>query len=164
MEQTNSVDEVVIKPEGKGLAVSGFVISLAAILLFGGIAYVAAMQAVQAAMLSIMGTPSDGGYLISFIWLGVSIIGLVLSAIGMSKLKKSGAKRGLAVAGLIISIVTVLLCLVLLVGIKLFQDESKKKIDETTAAIENFDMEKFTSEMNAAMDSLAMEMDTTTAH
>lgn len=164
MEQSNIIDEVAVKPEGKGLAVSGFVISLVAIIFFGAVAYLAAMQAVQAAMLSIMGTPSDGGYLISFIWLGVSIIGLVLSAIGMSKLKKSGAKRGLAIAGLIISIVTVLLCVALLVGIKLFQDESKKKIDDTTAAFENFDMDKFTSEMNAAMDSLASEMDTTTVH
>ena len=49
---------------------------------------------------------SIAGFILSFIpWLNV--VGLILCAIGLSKAKKNGDKKGLAVAGLVISCLSV---------------------------------------------------------
>ena len=74
---------------GKGLAVSGFVLSLVGI------------------VLSFL-----GGFL-SIISLPVSIVGLVLSSIGGKKLKNAGQPHGLATAGLVIGIIAVVLSAIL---------------------------------------------------
>lgn len=161
MEQPNNISESSVKPQGKGFGVAGFVISLVAIILFGLIAWVATMQAVEAGMKSIMGESTTGGYGISLSWLVLSVIGLVLSVVGMTKLKKSGAKRGLAIAGLVISIITTLLCIVLVIGIKMANDEAQRRVDAATEAIKNFDMQKFADELNATTDSLNIETDST---
>jgi hypothetical protein len=162
MEKENKLSDPLIRPNGKGFAVSGFIISLVAIVFFAVIAYIALMQAIQALMLSMMGLPCSRGYLISLIWLVLSIIGLVLSAIGRSKLKKSGGKKRMATAGLIISIITVVLCLALMATLKILQNQAEKKIQETTAVLENIDIEKFTNEMSATVDSLQNELNNIT--
>ena len=75
---------------GKGLAVSGFVLSLVGL------------------VLSFL-----GGYL-SIISLPVSIVGLVLSVVGGKKIKANGGSSGIATAGLVIGIIAVVFSAILL--------------------------------------------------
>ena len=75
---TPAAPAAIHNPSGKGLCISGFVVSLLS-LWFG--AYFCIM----------------------------SIIGLVLSAVGMSISKKNYAPRGFGIAGLVISIVTLVI-------------------------------------------------------
>jgi hypothetical protein len=108
MEQTTTTTTTTTsgKPEGKGLGVAGFVISLIAVVLFWVISPIALFQAVL-----------GGGWGLSGFWLVFSLFGTILSFLGMSKLGKTGGKKGLALTGMILGIVAVLLSIWLLYGI-----------------------------------------------
>jgi len=91
------------QPQGKGMAVGGFVLALVGLLLAGivmGGTYVA------------MGTKA-----IAYVWVVLCIASVVLSAMAMSKLGKTGGKKGLAVAGLIIGIIAVVYSIIVLIGL-----------------------------------------------
>ena len=47
------------------------------------------------------------GFILSFIWV-LDVVGLIISAVGLSQSRRAGQKNGFALAGLIISIVGVL--------------------------------------------------------
>jgi len=87
---------VIVKPQGKGMAVAGFIISLVG-LIFSSIIIAAVIVSVGL----------GGGMGLGYFWLVLCILGLVLSIMGMMKLKRTGGKRGLAIAGMIIGIVAV---------------------------------------------------------
>lgn len=72
----------------------------------------------------------------------LAVVGLVLSAISMSHAKKAGASRGMAIAGLICSIIAII---IVIVWITLFA--------------KGIDMAKDALEQSGAMDSLAKAMD-----
>lgn len=75
-------------PQGKGQAVGGFILALVGIVVpFNAIAVLA------------------GSMILSYLGLALCIISIVLCGMAMGKLKKSGQKRGLAIAGLVIGLV-----------------------------------------------------------
>ena len=93
-------------PQGKGLAVGGFVLSIVGLMLSSWIAAIA----IAAVMLG-------GSPWIMYLWLVVCMASIVLSVMGMSKLKKTGGKRGLGIAGMIIGIVATVYAIILTLGI-----------------------------------------------
>lgn len=100
------MSENATQPEGKGLAISGFVISLVAILLNN------VMFVLAAASLGL-----GGSAWLMYLWLVVNILSIVLSVMGMSKLKKTGGKRGLGIAGMVIGIVSTIWAFILVLGL-----------------------------------------------
>lgn len=93
-------------PQGKGLGVAGFVISLIALLLWiiiSGIAIAAALV--------------GGGMGLAMFWLVLSIAGTALSVMGMMKLGKTGGKKGLAITGMILGILATILSVTTVMGV-----------------------------------------------
>jgi hypothetical protein len=86
--------------EGRGAGTAGFVIGLVALVLWIFVALVAYAQALF-----------GGGFITAGIWTGISLLGLVLSIYGFSRLRHTGGKTGLAIAGIACSAVAFLLCL-----------------------------------------------------
>ena len=81
------------QPEGKGLAITGFILATV------GLVFNAFVMA--AAVLS-------GNKGLAWFWVILCVAGAGLSAMGMMKLGKTGGKKGLAIAGLIIGLIAVL--------------------------------------------------------
>jgi hypothetical protein len=133
------MEQTTTKPEGKGMGVAGFVISLVALVLY---IVIAGIVAVQAAL--------GGGYGLGVFWLIFSLLGTVLSVMGMMKLGKTGGKKGLAITGMILGIVATLLSAWLVMGIG--------KIQESSAMIGNEFKDALEQGMNQSMDSLQTEM------
>jgi hypothetical protein len=94
------------KPQGKGLAVGGFVISLVTIV------FAVLVAGIAAASVALGGS----AWLIWF-WVVLSAASVVMCAMGMSKLGKTGGKKGLAIAGLVIGIVATVWSIVLALGV-----------------------------------------------
>lgn len=94
------------QPQGKQMGVAGFVLALATLVLSSWIAAIAAASIVM-----------GGSAWLMYIWLVLAIVSVVLSAMAMSKLGKTGGKKGLATAGLVIGIVSVVWCGILVAGL-----------------------------------------------
>lgn len=92
------------KPQGKGMAVAGFVIALVALVFY---VFVATAVTFAAAL--------GGGYGLGIFWLVLSLAGTGLCVMGMMKLGKTGGKKGLAIAGMIIGIIAVVLTTMLVI-------------------------------------------------
>ncbi|MFL5763484.1 MAG: hypothetical protein ACJ77K_06025 [Bacteroidia bacterium] len=140
MEQTGQ------KPEGKGMGVAGFVISLVALVLYIVIAGIVAAQAVF-----------GGGYGLAIFWLIFSLLGTLLSVMGMMKLGKTGGKKGLAITGMILGILATLLSAWLIINIGKIQQTSADFGNEFKDALEqgvNQSMDSLQNEMNKSLDSL----------
>ena len=150
MEQTNNTAP---SNAGKGLGVAGFVISLVALVLYFVVAIVVAAQAIL-----------GGGMMLAIIWTIISVLGLGLSAMGMMKASKAGAKKGLAIAGLVIGIIATIMSIRLVFAVKVLNEASgigKEMIEKMG--------DDFKNGMEQAMDSLKNEMENvapadTTAH
>jgi hypothetical protein len=100
------------KPQGKGLAVTGFILALVGFL-FGWLVYgIITVAAVAAAA---MGQKSGMG--LGYFWIVLCVAAVIMSAMGMMKLGKTGGKRGLAIAGLIIGIVALIWTIMLHLGV-----------------------------------------------
>src|SRR3954462_8469424 len=110
MEQTNTTAPQT--PQGKGLGVAGFVISLVALVIFWIISPAGLFSAAL-----------GGGMGLAGFWLVLSILGTLLSVLGMNKLGKSGGKKGLATTGMILGIISVLLSIWLIMGVVKVQKE-----------------------------------------
>ncbi len=145
MEQTT---QPATAPQGKGMAVSGFVISLVALVFYF---IVAGIVTVQAAL--------GGGYGLGIFWLILSLAGTILCVMGMMKLGKTGGKKGLAIAGMIIGIIAVILTALLVMGIGKIQSAGGEFGDKFKDAMEQ-SKQQMESDMNHAIDSLQGE----TAH
>lgn len=100
------MSEVNTAPQGKGLAIGGFVLSLVTLIFSSWVAV--------AATVSVAG---GGSAWLMYLWLVLAIVSIVLSVMGMSKLGKTGGKKGLGIAGMIIGIVSTIWCIVLSLGI-----------------------------------------------
>lgn len=83
MEQTTQT------PQGKGMAVAGFVISLVGLVLYIPVAGIVGIAAL-----------AGGGYGLGISWLVICLAGAALSIMGMMKLGKTGGKKGLGIAGM----------------------------------------------------------------
>jgi Na+/melibiose symporter-like transporter len=117
------------KVEGKGMGVAGFIISLVA-LIFAPI-----MAGIATASIAVGGS----GWLAWF-WVVVSILSVVLSAMGMMKLGKTGGKKGLAIAGLVVGIVAVIWSLILAFGVQAIDngvDQAEGDLQELRDRLEN---------------------------
>jgi hypothetical protein len=100
------MEETTQKPQGKGLALTGFILSLVALVFFWIISPISLLAAV-----------AGGGWTLSIIWLVLSLASVILCFMGMKKLGATGGKKGLAMTGMILGIVAVLLCAWLLYGV-----------------------------------------------
>ena len=129
MEQTTQT------PQGKGMAVAGFVIALVSLVFY---IFVAGAVTVQAAL--------GGGYGLGIFWLVLSLAGTGLCVMGMMKLGKTGGKKGLAIAGMIVGIVAVILTTMLVMSIGKMQEVSNQFGEE------------FKNELNKAMEQTSTEM------
>lgn len=137
MEQTTQT------PQGKGMAVAGFVIALVALVFY---IFVAGAVTVQAAL--------GGGYGLGIFWLVLSLAGTGLCVMGMMKLGKTGGKKGLAIAGMIVGIVAVILTTMLVMSIGKIQETSSQFGDQFKEEM-NKAMEQAGAEMEHALDSAA---------
>lgn len=95
MEETNNTAPA---NAGKGLGIAGFVISLVALVLYFIVAPMAGLAAF-----------AGGGMGLSIFWTILSIVGLVLSIMGFMKAKAANAKKGMAIAGLVIGILATIM-------------------------------------------------------
>jgi hypothetical protein len=93
-------------PQGKGLAVTGFVLSLVGLIFSSWIAAIAVVSII-----------AGGSAWLMYFWLVLCIASIVLSVMGMSKLGKTGGKKGLGVAGLVIGIVATIYSIILVLGL-----------------------------------------------
>ena len=133
MEETNTTPTA---PQGKGMAVAGFVISLVALIFYFIIAVAVAAQAIM-----------GGGYGLGIFWLILSLAGTGLCVMGMMKLGKTGGKKGLAIAGLAIGAVATILTLMLVMGIGKMQSAGGDLGDKFKE-----EMEKAATEMHHDVD------------
>src|SRR3989338_8093068 len=99
------MSEENVQPQGKGMAIGGFILSLVGLLLAGAV-----MVGSYMAM---------GSKVVAYLWVVLCIASVILSAMAMSKLGKTGGKKGLAIAGLIIGIVAVVYSIIVLMGLSL---------------------------------------------
>lgn len=94
---------------GKGLGTGGFVLSLVAIVgyfIVGGIATLAAIAS------------PGGGTTTMIVWIVICALALLLSYMGFKKSSAVGAKKGLATAGIVISLVALVLSVWALIGLR----------------------------------------------
>jgi len=105
---SENLDATTTAPQGKGMAIAGFIIALAALVLNNVMAGIAVLAII-----------AGGSGWLMYLWLVVNILGMVLSIMAMVKLKKTGGKRGLAIAGMIIGIVGTVWAIMLVMGLSL---------------------------------------------
>ncbi|WP_343633526.1 hypothetical protein [Fluviicola sp.] len=103
---SENLDATTSAPQGKGMAVTGFVLALAGLLLNNVMFGIAVVS---------MGLGGSGWLM--YLWLVVNIVSIVLSVMAMGKLKKTGGKRGLAIAGMIIGICGTVWAIILTMGL-----------------------------------------------
>lgn len=94
------------QPQGKGLAVGGFILSLVGLIFTGLIGVIAAGMII-----------TGGSPWLAYLWVVLCIASVIMSAMGMSKLGKTGGKKGLGIAGLIIGIVATVWSLFMAIGL-----------------------------------------------
>lgn len=94
------------QPQGKGLAVAGFILSLVG-LIFASMVFVYTAASMM----------TGGGKGLAYFWIVLCLASVVMSVMGMMKLGKTGGKKGLAIAGMIIGIVAVVWSLIMLMGL-----------------------------------------------
>jgi hypothetical protein len=93
-------------PQGKGMAVTGFVLSLVGLIFSSWIAAIA-----------VLSIATGGSAWLMYFWLVLCIASVVLSVMGMSKLGKTGGKKGLGIAGMVIGIVATIYSIILVLGL-----------------------------------------------
>lgn len=142
MEQTNT--NTPQTPEGKGMGVAGFVISLVALVIFWIISPMALFSAAL-----------GGGMGLAGFWLVLSILGTLLSVMGMDKLGKTGGKKGLAMTGMILGIISILLSVWLIMGVVRVQ----KEIGDTGKELMNTIEQGMKEGIQQAVDSMKSEME-----
>ena len=127
------------------MAIAGFVLALVALVFY---VIVAAAVTFSAAL--------GGGYGLGIFWLVLSLGGTILSVIGMMKLGKTGGKKGLAMAGMIIGIIAVILTTMLVMSISKIQSQTGALGDQFKEAMEK-GAEEMKTEMNQVIDSVQQE-------
>ncbi len=142
MEETNtSQNSNGPTKAGKGLGVAGFVISLVALVLWMPISAAAVFSAAL-----------GGGMGLAGFWLVVSLLGLVLSVLGLMKATKGGGKKGLAIAGLVIGLVASSLAVRTLIGV------NKAKAEFEKVGLGDQFMNTLKTGMEESLDSLSSQM------
>lgn len=112
-------EEVVVKNEGKTMGIAGFVLALVTLIFSSWVA------AASVAMMI-----SGGSGWLMYLWLVLALASIVISVMGMSKSKRSGGKRGLAIAGMVIGIVSSVYCLILALGLSAAASMSSSLVND----------------------------------
>lgn len=94
------------KIQGKGFAISGFVIGLVALVFY---VFIATFVTLSAAF--------GGGYGLGIFWLALSLSGTTLSILGVMKLRRTGGKTGLGIAGITIGTIALIFTTMLVLSI-----------------------------------------------
>ncbi len=115
---SDSLDSTTQAPEGKGMAVTGFVLALVGLIF--------AMWIAAAAVVSMI---AGGSPWLMYVWDVLCVVSIILSVMGMSKLKKTGGKRGLGIAGMVIGIVATVYALILTLGLSVAASASSEFSD-----------------------------------
>jgi hypothetical protein len=137
MEETNTQNPKA----GRGLGIAGFVVSLVAIILWIPISAAAVLAAAF-----------GGGMGIAMFLLVLSLVGLVLSILGFVKANKAGAKKGLAIAGLVIGLVVTALAFSTINGVNNARTEFEKM------GLGDKALETFKEGMEQGLDSLTNQL------
>lgn len=116
---SENLDATTTAPQGKGMAIAGFIIALVALVLNNVMAGIAVLAII-----------AGGSGWLMYLWLVVNILGMVLSIMAMVKLKKTGGKRGLAIAGMIIGIVGTVWAIFLVMGLSIAAAASSSLTDD----------------------------------
>lgn len=124
--------------QGKQMGIAGFVLSLVTLIFSSWIAALAAVSII-----------AGGSGWLMYLWLVLAIASVVLSAMGMSKLGKTGGKKGLAIAGLVIGIVSTVWSLMLVIGLS--ATSTVTNTDEWQDAMDRLENTDWESEINDAM-------------
>ncbi len=144
-------NQTTTQPQGKKLAVAGFIISLIALI---GYFIVAITVAVQAAL--------GGGYGLGIFWLLFSLAGTALCVMGIMKLGKNGGKKGLAIAGIVLGLIATILTIMLISGISDIQKSGAELGGDLKESFEQGLNEMTdTAKLNAALNSMT---DSLSAH
>ena len=138
MEQNNTTTTT---PQGKGMGVAGFVISLVAVLFWF---IVAGICTIAAAV--------GGGMGLAMFWLILSLLGLGLSVMGMMKLGKTGGKKGLAITGMVLGIVATILSIMTIMTVSKVKAEIGDKGKELLESLS--DTAKLRESINNAMETV----------
>ena len=132
-------------PQGKGMGVAGFVISLIALVFWFIVAPICTIAAAV-----------GGGMGLAMFWIILSLLGAGLSVMGMMKLGKTGGKKGLAITGMILGIVAVILSIMTIMGVSKIKAAGGDKLGdafkEGMQALS--DTAKLRETMNNAMESV----------
>lgn len=113
-------------PQGKGLALTGFILSLVGLILSSWIAAIA-----------LVSIATGGSAWLMYFWDVLCIASVILSAMGMSKLGKTGGKKGLGIAGLIIGIVATVYAIILTLGLGAAQAGADEIQDQVRTELNN---------------------------
>lgn len=113
-------------PQGKGLAIFGFVLSLVGLILSSWIAVITTAMII-----------AGGSAWLMYFWDVLCIASIVLSAMGMSKLGKTGGKKGLGIAGLIVGIVATVWAIILTMGLSVAAAGADEMNDRIKVELEN---------------------------
>lgn len=139
---SENLDQNAGPVQGKQAGIAGFVLALVTLIFSSWIAAIAAASIIQ-----------GGSGWVMYLWLVLALASVVLSAMGMSKLGKSGGKKGLAIAGLVIGIVSVIWSGILVAGLSVASSgidtlQNSEEWQEAMDQLENTDWEQ---EMNDAL-------------
>lgn len=138
------MDQPTSSNPGKGLGITGFVLSLVALVGYFIVGGIATMQALT----------TGGGGTTMIIWIVLCLAAVVLSILGFQKSAKVGAKKGLAIAGLVIGGVALILSLLAYSGLskvasdptlQQVRDEAKQMLEEGLNDLEQ-DIERHSGE------------------
>jgi len=101
-----SEENNAMQPQGKGLAIGGFILSLV------GLIFTSVVMAIVMANMM-----TGGGKGLAYFLVVLCLASVALSVMGMMKLGKTGGKKGLAIAGMIIGIVATIWAVLALLGL-----------------------------------------------
>ena len=114
------MSENATQPQGKGLGIAGFILSLVS-LIFASMIFGIVM----------LGMATGGGKGLAYFWIVLCLASVVLSVMGMMKLGKTGGKKGLAIAGMIIGIVATIWSVVMLMGLSVAESMATDVLNDT---------------------------------
>ncbi|AEA45390.1 hypothetical protein [Fluviicola taffensis] len=132
---SENLDTTTTKPQGKGLAVTGFILALVGFM-FGWLVY--AIITAAAVLAAGMGQKSGMG--LGYFWIVLCLAAVIMSAMGMMKLGKTGGKKGLAIAGLVIGIVALIWTVTMHLGVGKAVDAANAKGGEFQKQMEELRM------------------------
>jgi len=137
---SENLDQTAGAPQGKQMGIAGFVLALVTFVFSWWI------FAISIASIALGGS----GWL-GYLWLVLALVSVVLSAMGMSKLGKTGGKKGLAIAGLVIGIVSVVWCGICVAGMSAAASMQSELTNRFESELNDIDWDSIGDELDEEM-------------